>query len=79
VRHDRFLCDHFRREPYPFKRDPHGGSSLAGAAGGRGSLPRRVPARSRVRATMIRKSGNRSSEEIMPILKVRTAARLDAS
>jgi hypothetical protein len=79
MRHDRFLSDHFRREPYPFKRDPHGGSSLAGAAAGRGSLPRRVSARSRVQASMIQKSGNRFSEEIILTLKVRTAARLDAS
>ena len=64
---------------YPSKRDPPGGSSLAEAAGGRGALPRRVPARSRVRASTIRKRGSRFSEEFMPILKVRTAARLDAS
>jgi hypothetical protein len=30
VRHDRFSRDHFRREPYPPKRDPHGGSPRRG-------------------------------------------------
>jgi hypothetical protein len=79
LRHDRLLRDHFRREPYPSGRVSHGGSSLVGVAGGRGSLPRRVPARSRVWAGTIRKSGNRFSEQIMPILMVRTAARLNAS
>jgi hypothetical protein len=30
VRHDRVSSDHFRREPYPSQRDPHGGSSRQG-------------------------------------------------
>jgi hypothetical protein len=30
MRHDRVSSDHFRREPYPSRRDPHGGSSRRG-------------------------------------------------
>jgi hypothetical protein len=50
LRHDRCSRDHFWREPYPTRRDPYNGSPLAEAACGRGVLPRRVPARSRVLA-----------------------------
>jgi hypothetical protein len=43
------LCDHFRREPYPFPRDRHGRSPRRGRPR-TWTWPRRAPARSRVPA-----------------------------
>jgi hypothetical protein len=59
MRHDR-LGDHFRREPYPSRRDPHGGPSRRG----RPRMWTGHAARRRVRAC-----------RLMPI-EVRTTTRL---